>query len=630
VKRPGSNALGAVDGRSSGAHLSATTLRAAVGALLIILAAILALGGGPIWVLAVIVALPAFVALRARWSGLVAVGTVVVGMAALAFIVLLATAVQRTPLLPTVVVVFAVAGLGASLAIARGRAPELPAARVTPLVLAGVGPITWIAIAGLTAILRPNSGLSWAIHGDSANYVLYARDVTRDGGIVLGGSQNPVPLPAGLLAVMIAPGRGGVSSANLLRHDVLAFESLQVMVIAVTCLLAGGLAGALARTAGSNSAVVAVASGAGSILPLSWTFTTDPLAYGYFDAELALPIVLGCILIALGSPSRPIVAASLLALACTVVLAIWSPLVVIPGGLLLASVIIDRRTLFGSPRVRLVPLALGVGQFVLYAVAVSLPGLLALRGLLGSGGAIYIFTHSLFPSLAVVCVLLTLPLLRGPHRRVATIGLGVPIFLGIGLVALLAESRRADPWTYFPSKFEWLSICVLLVLILGLLPALLTPWSARRFASPVAAVALASMAAIVCFSTPAAVSGDDRSNPLLWIAQGANSEDGGSATAALIIGSADSAHPVVYWRVTNPNERFINYWLLEVAAGSMQNNAVRSFAFGYDEHNEKDLCTILTLLGRQTTVRTQDATLASSLSATCPTARVRVVALSRG
>ncbi len=611
--------------RTTPIPLAARILPVGLG-LAILVAAGFTLVGAPVWIAVCLAALPWLIRAVRRGAGLNAIARVWFAGIFLLLVVLVVTAAGRLPMLLSVDVVISAAGLlGAGLlVVGPGTVPPRARGQVSRHLPAFLGAAFWLVISIGTAIIRPVSGLSWAMHGDAASYLLYARAVTRSSGIVIGPDENPVPLPSALLAVFMAPGRGGVPASNLLGHDIVAFESLQIAVIAVTCVMTGMLAGALARKSSPSLMVAMIASGAGSLLPLSWILTTNTLAYGYFDAELVLPIVFAAILLALDSERRAIPTAGLLAVASTVVLTVWSPLVVVTIGLLVTVLVTQRHAVLRARGLSRVFLVVSGAQLLVAVLAISLPSVLSQGSSLQASGSIYVFTHSLFPSIAVICVLLGALVLRVGRQRMGIVGVVVPISLSVGLGVLLFQNRAStNLWSYFPLKFEWLSVGVLVVVMLGLLPAVFLPWTARRASRFIASIAVASMAAVVCLSAPGSLT-LDQVGVLPWLAQASDGPDGGASTAAVILDAGDPGRPVLYWQSHQRDERYVNYWMIELESRTMQNNALRKFAFQYHETGDRDLCTILGLVPGRVTLRTANPGLEASLMRDCPSASPRI------
>ncbi len=595
----------------------------------IVASAIAVLLGAPIWILLVVAAVPAALALRASHGTLFALATTWLGGLVVLLATLMATAALRLAMVPVVVVLVAGLGIAAcALWMRRPRVARPARSRVVAFGAALTGPLVWLAVAIPTAVFDPVAGRSWAMHGDAANYLLFARGILARGGVVVGASGNPVPLPSGLFALFMAPGRDGVTSSLLLWHDLGAYESLQIGVIAMCCLFAGLLAASITTTLRMRGSILVVVSVCGSLLPLSWTLTTNAIAYGYFDAQLSLPCVFASLLLARLAHERPVAVAVVLTVACTALLAVWTPLVLVPLAALVVVAATHWRPLVRARGLSLVMLGIGAVQLVGYGLAVTLPDFVEQSRFLAAHGAAFTYTHTLFPALGAMTILLSILAWRITAARVAVPTIVLPVALALGLGFLLFESRASkEAWSYFPSKFEWLSICILLVVALGLLPAIpasLTDGWRLRFS---AALAVVTMTAIVTTATPAFVSGYDWANPVTWIAQTDNTE-GGAAAAGRILASADLQHPRLYWLSGVPSESYIDYWLIEVASRTITDDALRKYAYARNESSVGQLCTILGLMHPTPTVITRSSSLQAMLATKCPAVPAHVQLLS--
>lgn len=156
-----------------------------------------------------------------------------------------------------------------------------------------------------SAIVDGASTFSWAMRGDSANNVLFARDVIDREGVAVGPDENPVPFPSALMAIIMASGRGSVASGDLIQHDIGAFTQLWGLCIVLMCLLVGAAAASIARTTITRSGVVGMIAAIASVIPLSWFFTGCALEFAFFSSQVAVPTVLAAFLGYLGSARRP-------------------------------------------------------------------------------------------------------------------------------------------------------------------------------------------------------------------------------------------------------------------------------------------------------------------------------------
>ena len=413
-----------------------------------------------------------WVALLARHGGYVmaTASTVLLGFGATLGTELL-TALLHLPMLPVALLLFAVAGaLGITLCL-RSRAvlPRRARSAWLPWLPALTGSLAWFGVVAAGQVVPGAARLAWIMQGDAANNVLFARTVVADGGIAVG--ENPVPLPAGLLALTMEFGRGAVGSADLLRHDISAFAALSVLLIGLCGAVGGLAAGAVARSVGASRLTTGAVAMLGSVVPYSWAVTGTTLEFGFFNSHPPLVVLAAAVVVALGGDRRPALSLAALTVASTLLLAAWSPLIVIPVALGFAIVTRSFRTLISVRGGALVVLVVGFGQLLAYGLLIVLPGLLAHGEALAAPGGIYPFPVVMLPLAIVGVIGLAALSMRGLRAWPARVVMALAVGSGAGLVVLLLASRGV--WNYYQHKFAWLAAVVLVLIAIGLfVPAL--------------------------------------------------------------------------------------------------------------------------------------------------------------
>jgi hypothetical protein len=273
---------------------------------------------------------------------------------------------------------------------------------------------------------------------------------------------------------------------------------------------------------------------------------------------------------------------------------VWSPLVLLPAALGLVVVVGGWRTILAVRGWQVVVLLASVIQLGAYGVASVLPSLLATGGALSAQGGAITFPPLMLPIAAGTAGVLALLATRSVRNPVVVATAALAIASCLGLAILLAVSRaEASPWTYYPSKFAWLAAVVLAFL----LPGMVAPAVARvaRRAWVVVAVALLAvgMLAIIPIAT-SLEDGQRRQHPVEWIL----ASDGSAAddeVAEQILSLADLAKPRILWESGDPNAGIINFWLLQIAADSLDDNfQLRVYAYeAFRMEGVESLCDIL-------------------------------------
>ncbi|CAN5207071.1 hypothetical protein BH09ACT1_BH09ACT1_02320 [soil metagenome] len=584
--------------------------------------------GLPSWVPIVVASVPWVLFARARWGAALAVVVVIVLDLWALFLLMMITERAHLPMLPTALAAVTLAGLVGCLAIARSRFATFTVGFERNVWIASaIGPVVWIVSILLSTVVPGAARYLWVMSNDSANNMLFARQIVYSGGIAVGFNQNPVPLPTGLMALVMSSGRHRVDAADLLRHDVGALVQVWTIVIALFCFLAGVLVARLVRASTDRRPVVIVAAAAGSLIPLSWFFTSYPVDYGFLSTHVAIVIILASVIAALSSSAHPHIALALQCFAATCLLAVWSPLVAIPALLAAAIIVANWRRFLVWRSLGTAFVALGIIQLAVYGLLVTVPSFLTLRAFLQAAGGVYAFPHWMLPALALAAVVLSAVAFWRTRRVMVVVIVGLAIGSLLGLAGLLLITRRApDPWTYYPTKYAWVASTTLALVVLALLVSVL----ARTFAHRWGRVAALGLIVVITAGTVIAAPPSDKLHtwrqPIAWILGGSVNGDG-DEVADRILDAANLEKPAIYWQSGNPHQLFINFWLLEIAANSMtDSNALRVASYGgYHEKRIGDLCSLMTTLGGHVRVHTASVTLRSEIASACPTLDARVI-----
>lgn len=586
-------------------------------AVLVVAASAAGLVGVPIWIAVTISALVWALALRGRVGSALALSLTVSGVFVVLLGTLLLTHVLGAPILAATVVVSGAIGLaGAALLVFSRTRVELPRFSGI-LVWAGslAGALVWLG--GLAvARVRPGAAhYSWVMLGDGANNLLFGRVIIAEHGIAVGANANPVPLPAGLLAVSMGSARADATT-ELLRADIGAFAQIWMLLIALACILCGLVAGRLVRR---DRPVVAVVTAAGaSLLPLTWFVTGYPLEYGFFNSDVILPLALVCCLAFLEVRRRPAAALVVFLLAATAMLATWGPLVLIPVAFGIVVLVRHWRVLIAERGWMLAALIVAIAQLLLYGLGVTLPTLLTAGGALSSSGGAYPVSKAL--SAAVAALVLVLAIVRSVREK--DMGLTMVLTLGaaltLGMAILLFSNRHAATiWGYYPLKFLWLSVVLLLVVGVGLVGSVIAAFVVSRWKT---AVGVLGVVVLVAAGTTAlnSVEGYDGRAPLTRIMDGAFFGSGDTAFDELV-SLADRQPPNLLWRSGEPLESGIDFWLMQTRAGLDDKNFdLRYAAYTFVGKDVKELCTIAGLMGPGVRVHTADPFVPVEVSRTCP------------
>lgn len=577
-----------------------------------------------LWVVVGVAAVPWFLVVRARFGAVTAALLTLLGTLLLLLFAMMITAPLHLPVTASLVALAVVAAiLGTFVVRARGVVPPTLGSPLLAQLAPALGGVVWIAVIVIAQFLPHTVGISWAMNGDSANNVLFARVVLNHQGVSIGGGENPVPLTSAVLAVAMAAGRERLPSSGLLAHDVLSELAVWTITIAALCFVVGMIVAASIPMTRVRVRIVAAA--AGSLLPLCWYMVGYPIEFGFLNTHIALVVVLAAWLIYLRTPDRPGMAIGGLAVAATLALAVWSPLVLFPGALLLAVLVRSRRGLGRMPRVEAFFAMAGVAQLLGYALGVTLTSLLAQSVFLSAAGGAYPFSRWTLFALIVGTVVVGILARRTPTAAVGAVAVSAASALGFAAL-LFAARTTPDPWiSYYPLKFFWLAGVLLFVIALGLVIGLATRWWTRRIGTVLSLAILTAACIVAVQAIPFSRTGYVRENPVLFVLRG-DSWPNSRATVAKIFRYGDMAAPTILWRSGFAQESVVDFWVMQMQYDNAKDNIALSLAaYGeYDTAKIGDLCHVVTLMRVPVHVITADAGLPAEAAAACSSTPITI------
>ena len=535
-------------------------------------------------------------------------------------------------LISTGTVVIAGGIVGAVLAT-RGAAWRWPGRHAVAVwVPSMLGGVAWVGALAIAQVLPGAAKLSWALNGDANNNLYFAGLIIDQHGVALGAAENPVPLTAALLALGIAPGQPTGDPLALLAHDFTGLGVVWMLLLAATALGAGAVAASIIER--SRTGIVAVTSAAGSLLPLTWFVAGLPIEYGYLNAHLVLPIALAAWLIYVASPGRVVPAIAVQLCIATLLLATWSPLVVLPVGFIVTLAVHHSSTLRTMDVRAAWPALVAVVPAIVWLAVATGPSLVS------NGSAFEIPGHGLPAVLPIVVVALLLLLLGGtllctqPPVVSGAITVAAATVAGSGALVFLARDSGAFT-AYYPAKFLWMSAVVVGIIVLSFAFALLS-----RTRRPLLGITAVGVLVIIAASLgpPLKRPGVVRP-PLERILSGAAWATG-DRSVDLILANSDPADPGILWNSGEPDEAFADFWIALKLGGELGNGSgtgdptLHGFAFtAYQQYRDtgswavppvEQLCEVVTAIGGPVRVTTGDAGLEASIQSTCPDVNARI------
>jgi hypothetical protein len=601
-------------------------------AILTLIAAVATALGATPWPLILLIFLAALCAFAPRWGYFFAGPAALVVAFGGVLGALLLSAQLPLGILPVLAIVFGFLGLALSVVISRTQAGGIRRGRATWLELAAAstGLVVWLV--ALVVSLRVPTGerLGWLMRNDSMNNLILSHVIIRDTGVVLGPNANPVPLPAALAALGMIPGRpiGGPQLA--LAHDLAGMGWTWAALIGLLSVLAGLTVSAIVRSVvGSAGLASRLAAAGASLLVLSWYLTGFPIEFGFLNVDVALPLLLVSILLALLASRAPWIAAISLAGVSTLVLATWSPLALVPLALLAVTVLRYRGALWPRRRLGRILVALAALQLLLYALFGALPSLVAQGSALEGYGGIYAQNNAIIFVGGAAVGIVAFGLFRRARGSFAVFAVVVGAsWVALG-VLLFLNRNNPTPWTYYPVKLGYFCTGIFLLVGFGLAAAFVAKYSARRIARWGGSLVLALAVVVVVAYAPSAESGVLHLNPVARVTA-SHADEVLTQEEELVLAIAKQGRPALVWGTGLEYESRADLWLVQLQDDTLSGvSKLRLAGYAQTEtaHTIAQLCGIARTIGPDLVVHTDNATLRKKFSAACPSATVTFAAM---
>lgn len=568
---------------------------------------------------AVLVCLTLAIGQRTSWPFALA-AAVIVELALIALIV------RFTPslglgLVNGAAIVLGLLGAAALAAFCAVRQPRLLGVRALRVGIPLISiPVTLVAVVAVRS--RLSGDLEWAMRNDAVWNLVTTRLIVADGGLDAIAHPNASPLTPGLLAVAIAVGRGGIAAENLLAHDVGRVATFWLLMTLAAGLLAA-LIGARSVHGGTRIARL-VGAALAALVPFSWFTFGFASQFGFYNATVTLVLLLATWLAWLETRVAPVAGTAVLSLATVALLATWAPLAAIPFVLAAAAIVsrlsAELRTARGLRSILII--AATAAPIPLYALAVTLPDLLREGAALAVDGGIM----PLQPVHVMVIGAVTVGVcvLNAVQRRQLHQLNGVLLVCAAGIIAagyLIGQriAAGASTWGYYPAKFSWLLVSLLLVVLASALAGEMAGLRGRPFAAAgTAAVAIVVPASLMLLVPPDAPRVASALTPVA-IATNTGVAAGSPAARHLFDLAVPGERTIAAGYLTPEQDRFLNSWLLQLESNTAR-DPIRAYAYALDPRNVPQVCDAARVWGGSVRIVTSSDATAASLSAACPDA----------
>ncbi len=546
-------------------------------------------------------------------------------------IALIALVVRFTPslglgLVPGATIILGLLGAAGLVAFAVVRSPRLIGGRALrvglPIIVVPVVLMTVVAVRSVST-----GDLEWAMHNDAVWNLISTRLIVSDGGLDAIAHPNASPLTPGLLAVAIAVGREAVAPADLLRHDVSAVAVFWVFASLGAALLAA-LIGARSVHGGTRTARI-IGAGIAALVPLTWFTFGFASQFGFYNATLTLLLLLASWLAWLEARVAPIAATATLSLATVALLATWAPLAVIPFALAAVAIVARMASLHraATGSRQWVVLLLAILPVPLYAMFVTLSDLRREGAALAVDGGIMDLGPGVL--LAIVSVTIAVAILNAVQRGQSHHLVGVLAVCGgaVAAGAYLVMQRvnaGASFWGYYPAKFAWLFVSLLIVVLAASLAGEMAGLRGRPIAaSGVAVTALAVPMSLMLLVPPPAQFLPSLLTPVAIATT--SGVAAGSPAARTLFDLAEPEHPTIAVDYLDPSgDRFLNSWLLQLESTSSA-DPIRLYSYILDPENPAQACEAAATWDRRVRLVTSSEQTAEELTELCADADADVV-----
>jgi hypothetical protein len=585
-------------------------------ALVVALVALAPLLGAPMLLSGLAAGLAWFPNLRSRSiSFAMAFTTIVTGVLFSLLLVLVVTALVPVPPLAALCGFYALAAAAGILTTADRTVlfvPKPSAGGLLVVVAPFAGAAVWLAVRALSAFVPNATEIAWATINDGANSLLFGRQVIIDGGIRLGPGENPVPLTAAIVAAATMPGRSPAATAE---HDVLAFVGAWSLLIVLVCISVGLLCQSLIQAGRRTVRILGPALT--SLLPLSWIIGGLTIEYGYINvAPTLMLLAFATIAFVLAHRHAPM---SLIVIVVVGMLLMtsWSPLTLIPVFLAAILIIRERSALWIARPSMKVAMVVTVLLAVVFAVAFVLPTFNASREAIESDVSFYPFRVRHVVVVLAAATILAVVLWWRRKDPVPLLALFAVAAGGGAAVAVFLYARRGEAtlWAYYPYKALWFLLIMVLVLTTVFAVAVIGEFVHRAWAV-IASMVLAGAATVAFGSWANTVPGYGSMNVVQRVLSGMIlAENAGDSTWDRIFDLADDEPRGILWRSGDPNESFIDFWLVKLASPGFDDLELHVLAYTIDTSDVDDLCRFAEIVGPELQVETQDPALPHEVAA---------------
>ena len=504
---------------------------------------------------------------------------------------------------------------------AQSPLPEKSRRTLTPIgVLYGL-----VGALMLFMVVTGSRFMAWATNSDAVWTLVQARTLFADNGMIRDSLINPAPLTGTLIASAFRFDQNSSESADLLAHEITMAGQLWLLVIIVTALLVGHLVNESMQVSGSVFRWIGTLGSA--LLMFTWYFAGYATQFGFYNASIALCVLLSTWAVWNSVALKPGTQSLLLSGATLAMLATWAPLALAPAFLTAFHSFRQRRAIIAH-RNETVKTLTGFGVLAAYIMGIAIPDLIKTGSALGAdGGMIDIKPiHALIVGSLTLVAIAALAKIENSYDSLLVVGYQVLLIafaLGIGYLMLQRLDVQTQ-WGYYAAKFAWLATSLVLVIGLQAFGRLLGQLRSKS----VRAVSIVGGSAVllVALLLPGFPNPNVVFAPLTNIAY--DEQTGRNSKVNVVSKLASYGQKNIAFGLSTAPSRDgeLNLWLLQLNAMEESDPfQIRSYSYHTDGADATLTCGAIQVWGENVTVHTSHLDNVTVLRETCGSLRYSVV-----
>lgn len=488
-------------------------------------------------------------------------------------------------------------------------------------------------VAGISAVFilwlqwSPIPHISFAMNGDAVWNTVTARFVIEDGGISSQTHPNPAPLTAELLASADAPGRALVDTSLLLVHDLIRQSQLWFVLLFITSVLIVVVVSPSAK--GLTGWVAKLSLLCSGLLPFIWFYSGFAFFFGFYNASISVIVLLLSWIFWTRKSESPIATIFFLSVTSVVMMAVWAPLVLIPGALLIGAAVQLRKEMWnGQNRMTRTFIVAGLLLPLIYFLLFTLKDFMREGGALAVDGGIFQLSPYLLPGLLLVSFAVNFGKVTSILRPARVWGLIlITVAAASGLAYLLWQRKGEDTlWGYYPVKYSWLVCCLIVVILIASAVERIQSMPNVRFQMLILGATATALFVGLAFAAKPLGPAELFSPIAVMTSKGVSSNDGVVGEISKLA-SREKLSVVSKYASSPAQDLFMNNWLLQLPV-NRPDSLQRWYSYYLDGSDNRLLCQLSSDLKQPVTVVTRDALLESDLEQLCPGSNLTVEVVS--